>query len=195
MPHTEVVPKLWNETIDAHRRAVREAILDTTAVLVGEHGLRSVTMSQIDAETGIGSATLYKYFSDVEAILLAWHERQVARHLEHLTAVRDGSGGAAEGLVAVLEAYARLSAHSGDTEAVTALHQGTHVARAHRQLRDFVRDLLAEGAATGELRDDIAAEELAAYCLHALGAAREMPSPDAVARLVAVTVTGLRPPR
>ena len=189
------MPRLWTQTIDDHRTAVRDAVLDAAAALVADQGLAAVTMSRVAEMTGIGRATLYRYFHDVEAILLAWHERQVARHLEHLTAVRDGSGGAAEGLVAVLEAYARLSAHSGDTEAVTALHQGTHVARARRQLRDFVRDLLAEGAATGDLRDDIAAEELAAYCLHALGAAREMPSPDAVARLVAVTVTGLRPPR
>ena len=35
-----LVPKLWNETIEAHRRAVRDAILDTTAALVAEHGLR-----------------------------------------------------------------------------------------------------------------------------------------------------------
>ena len=31
-----VVPKLWNETIEAHRRAVRDAILDTTAALLAE---------------------------------------------------------------------------------------------------------------------------------------------------------------
>ena len=64
------MPKLWNETIEAHRRAVHEAILNTTAALVAEHGLRSVTMSQIAEEAGIGRATLYKYFSDVDAILL-----------------------------------------------------------------------------------------------------------------------------
>jgi len=72
-----VVPKLWNETIEAHRRTVRLAVLETTAALVAEHGLRSVTMSQIAEDTGIGRATLYKYFPDVEAILLAWHERQI----------------------------------------------------------------------------------------------------------------------
>ena len=59
--YTWVVPKLWNETIEAHRRAVRDAILETTAALVVEHGLTSVTMSQIAEETGIGRATLYKY--------------------------------------------------------------------------------------------------------------------------------------
>ena len=100
-----MVPRLWDETIEAHRRAVRDATLDTTAALVAEHGLASVTMSQIAEQTGIGRATLYKYFPDVEAILVAWHERQVAEHLQHLAVVRDQAGHAGERLEAVLEAY------------------------------------------------------------------------------------------
>src|SRR6266571_497687 len=94
IPYTQFVPKLWNETIEEHRRAVREATLDTTAALVEEHGLRSVTMSRIAEETGIGRATLYKYFPDVDAILLAWHERQIAHHLQLLADVRDQAGDA-----------------------------------------------------------------------------------------------------
>ncbi|MGW4822720.1 helix-turn-helix domain-containing protein [Streptomyces sp. NPDC004227] len=54
--------KLWDETMDAHRRAVQDAVLETTVALVAEHGLGSVTMSQIAKEAGIGRATLYKYF-------------------------------------------------------------------------------------------------------------------------------------
>src|SRR5688572_26143234 len=107
--YTRFVPKLWNETIESHRRAVRDAILETTWALVSEHGLTSVTMSQIAEETGIGRATLYKYFPDVEAILLAWHERQITGHLEHLAEVRDQAGDTGERLDAVLEAYALLS--------------------------------------------------------------------------------------
>src|SRR5437667_6777863 len=87
--YTGAMPKVWNETIEAHRREVRDAILHTTAALVAEHGLRSVTMSQIAEATGIGRATLYKYFSGVEAILVAWHERQVTSHLECLAEVGD----------------------------------------------------------------------------------------------------------
>ncbi len=60
------MPKLWTETIEEHRRAVHDATLDTTAALVREHGLAAVTMSQIAAAAGIGRATLYKYFPDVE---------------------------------------------------------------------------------------------------------------------------------
>ncbi|WP_353682362.1 hypothetical protein [Mesorhizobium sp.] len=57
-----------------------------------------------------------------------------------------------------------------------------------------MRDLLAEGAATGDLRDDVAPDELATYCLHALTAASSLPSKAAVRRLVTVTLAGLKPP-
>jgi AcrR family transcriptional regulator len=188
------VPKLWNETIEAHRREVRAATLDTTAALVAEHGLRSVTMSQIAEETGIGRATLYKYFSGVEAILVAWHERQVTGHLEYLAEVRDQADGTAERLEAVLEAYALIShEHQHGTELAALLHRGEHVARAHQELGAFIGDLLAEGAETGYLRDDVPPDELASYCLHALTAAGRLPSKAGVRRLVAVTLAGLRP--
>ena len=157
--YTRIVPRLWTETIEAHRREVRDAILGATSRLVSEHGLLSVTMSQIAEDAGIGRATLYKYFSDVEAILLAWHERQV----------------------------------TGGTELAALLHRGDHVARAQQQLSDMIRDLLTEGAQAGDLRDDVAPEELASYCLHALTAAGSLPSEAAVRRLVTVTLAGLHP--
>jgi AcrR family transcriptional regulator len=204
--YSERVPRLWDETIETHRRAVSDAILDTTAGLVAEQGLRSVTMSQIAEQTGIGRATLYKYFPDVEAILLAWHERQVTEHLEYLAELNDGTADAGERLEAVLEAYAlilhdfaahhrrgRSASHGSDISAL--LHRGEHVARAHDQLSDFMGDLLAQGAKTGAVRDDVAPGELASYVLHTLAAARGLPSKAAVRRLVAVTLSGLRPPR
>jgi AcrR family transcriptional regulator len=195
--YTKVVPKLWTETIEAHRREVREAILDTTAALVAEHGLRSVTMSQIAEETGIGRATLYKYFPDLEAILFAWHERQIAGHLEYLADVRDQAGDAGERLEAVLEAYALISHESHghhDTELAAFLHRDRQIPRAEQQLRAMIRDLLTEGAESGDLRDDIAPDELASYCLHALAAAGSLQSKAAVRRLVTVILAGLRPP-
>jgi AcrR family transcriptional regulator len=189
------VAKLWNQTIEEHRRAVREATLDTAAALLAEHGPRSVTMSQIAEETGIGRATLYKYFPDIEAILVAWHERHVAAHLEYLVEVRDHAGEAGERLEAVLEAYALIQHEHHGTELAALLHRGKHVARAQDQLHHFIRALLTEDAETGYLRSDVAPDELASYCLHALGAASSLSSKAGVRRLVAVTLAGLRPPR
>jgi AcrR family transcriptional regulator len=196
--YTGAVPRLWNETIKTHRAAVREAILDTTAALVAKYGLRSVTMSQIAEETGIGRATLYKYFPDVEAILLAWHERQITGHLGYLAEVRDQAGDPGERLEAVVEAYALISHETHghhDTELAAFLHRDEQVARAQQQLRDMLRDLLTEGAQTGDVRDDVAPDELTSYCLHALTTASSLPSEAAVHRLVTVILAGLRPPR
>ncbi|MFC7260046.1 TetR/AcrR family transcriptional regulator [Streptomyces lutosisoli] len=190
------MPKLWNETIDAHRAAVRTAVMDTTAALVAEQGLASVTMSQIAKESGIGRATLYKYFPDVEAILLAWHERQIGGHLDLLVEARDRADGPGERLKAVLEAFALISQESRrhhDTDLSAFLHRDQHVAEAQQRLHGMVRDLVAEGVRTGDLRDDIAPGELATYCLHALTAAGDLPSKAAVRRLVTVTLAGMRP--
>jgi hypothetical protein len=67
------------------------------------------------------------------------------------------------------------------------------VARARRQLQDLVADLLAASAEAGAIRSDIAPGGLAGYCLYALAAAGSLPSAAAVRRLLAVTMSGLRP--
>jgi AcrR family transcriptional regulator len=224
-----VVPKLWTDTIKDHRREVHAAIAETTAALVGEHGLAAVTMSQIAEETGIGRATLYKYFPDVEAILVAWHERHVSRHLERLTEVRDRTLDPGERLEAVLGAYASISqererthaeahshvhsqghspshrrqhSHGPDhphpplaMELAAYVHRGDHAVHAEKALSDFIRDVLIDAMKAGHVRRDVAPEELAGYCISALGAARSLRSKPAVQRLVAVTLAGLRPPR
>ena len=190
-----VVPRLWTETIQAHRREVHDAILEVAAALVARHGLQSVTMSEIAAATGIGRATLYKYFPDVEAILVSWHHRHVAEHLERLGRIRDRVDGAGRRLEAVLEAYAQLMFERPRGTALAALvHSGEHLDEPQRQLEGLFGDLLTEAAGAGEVRNDVACGELAHYCLHALGAAAGLSSHAAVRRLVAVTLAGLRPP-
>jgi AcrR family transcriptional regulator len=186
---------LWNETIEEHRRAVHAAILDATAALVAEHGLASVTMSQIAQATGIGRATLYKYFPDVESIMMAWHERQVTDHLHQLVAVRDQVADPHRRLHDVLHTYALIQHQHHGHELAPLLHRGQHMNRARQHLRGFVASLLADAATSGQVRDDIASNELADYCLHALAAAAALPSKAAVGRLVTVTLAGLRPPR
>ncbi|MGH3758328.1 TetR/AcrR family transcriptional regulator [Actinophytocola sp.] len=188
------MPRLWNNTIDAHRRAVRDAALDATGALVAEHGLRAVTMSRVAEHTGIGRATLYKYFPDSEAILVAWHERQVTRNLDLLAEVRDRAADPREGLEAVLTTYARhlhrIRAHHG-SELAAMLHRHDHVGHASKLLHDLVRDLLAEGARRDDVRDDVSPGELTNFCLHALTGATAATSLKAVDRLVAVTMSAL----
>lgn len=152
-----------------------------------------MTISQIAEETGVGRATLYKYFPDVGVILFAWYERHVAAHLAQLAAIRDQGGRAGERLQAVLEAYAFIRHEQPSTEFAAFLHRGKHMAHAQEQLNNLLSDLLIQGAKAGEVRTDIAPKELANYCLHALAGAGRVHSKAAVRRLVMVTLAGVRP--
>src|SRR5262245_7456970 len=108
--------------------------MDTTAALVAEHGLTGVTMAQIAQATGIGGATLYKYCPDVEALMLAWHERQVTGHLHELAAVRDRAGDTGQALRAVLLTYALIQHEHHGHDLAALLHRGAHMVHAREHL-------------------------------------------------------------
>jgi len=188
------MPKLWTETVASHRLEVREAVLDAVGELVMSRGLLAVTMSQLAESTGIGRATLYKYFGDVEEVLTAWHQRHVASHLAELTEIAGRSADPAARLRLVLRAYADICRmrhrHGGDALAA-ALHRNDQADFHERQLHDLLAALITEAGAAGVVRSDAPAGELADFCLHALAAAGAAKSSAAVARLVQVVWAGL----
>lgn len=189
------MPKLWSDTIKTHRHQVRAAIMDTSWALATQHGPMTVTMSQVAAQAGIGRATLYKYFPDVESILHAKHAEHVRKHLDRLSELRDQIEDPTARLNAVAHAYAEMCHHRaahGTLELSALTHQPEHVAGPELQLHDLFQSLITDAAEAGTIRSDIAPDELATYCLYALGAARDV-SQAAVARVVAVVLSGLRP--
>ena len=186
------MPKLWAETIADHRGAVRNAALDATGELVLKGGLTAVTMSQVAEEAGIGRATLYKYFPDAEALLTAWHERQISEHLSQLADARERAG-AGQPLEAVLTTYAFMTHHRSGGEFAVQLHRGGHVTEAQEKLKRFIQNVLNEARNAGHVRTDVPTDELATYCIQSLTAAGALQSGAAVNRLIAVTLDGLRP--
>lgn len=189
-----MVPKLWSETIEAHRHSVRDAILDAVAALVAEHGVLAMTMAHVAETAGIGRATIYKYFPDTDALLVAWHDRRIAEHFARLHEVQAGNADVGAQLEEVLEAYAlMIYERPHDAELAALVHRGEHFDNAQRRLNGLVCKIVSKAAKTGNVRNDVAPRELAGYCLHALAAANTLTSEAAVRRLVAVTLTGLRP--
>jgi hypothetical protein len=92
---------------------------------------------------------------------------------------------------AVATAYRR---QHDDSDLMTLMHRGEHINRVQLQVHNLIRELLIEAAEADDIRDDIAPDELASYCLHALTAASGLPSKAAARRLVTVTLAGLRRP-
>jgi AcrR family transcriptional regulator len=156
--------------------------------LAAHNGVLSVSMSQVAATAGISRATLYKYFPDVESILLAQHDRQVAGELEQLHAIRDAGSDPGHQLEQVLRIHATMvHRHHG-----SAIAPAAHRAGAHQHQEKFLQDLLRQAADSGAIRSDIPPAELTRFCLHALSAAARADSSAAVERLVRLTLDSLQ---
>jgi AcrR family transcriptional regulator len=67
------------------RRRV-EAVLDAAAALVVEHGVEALTTRAIAEGAGVPVASLYQYFADKEAVLLALADRDMAEMDEQVLA-------------------------------------------------------------------------------------------------------------
>lgn len=188
------MPRLWSDNLQAHRLAVQQAVVAATGVLVSEQGLRAVTMSAIAERSGIGRATLYKYFPDVETILRAWHDGQVRDHLAELSALAGADGTAGARLRRVLQRYAERLWAARRTHGPADLRALVHVAVAEDELAVLLTRLIELAAADDEVRADVPPHELATFCLGALSVARSLDSPASVRRLCALVLDGLRVP-
>lgn len=187
--HYSRMPKLWNDTIEAHRSAVASAVMDKTAELAAREGLHTLTMARIAQEAGIGRATLYKYFSDVEGILSSWHRRQINTHLESLERIRDQRATPLQALEAVLTTYGENIRHGHDHAFVALLHAMPHVREAHGHLQEFIAAMIAEAVHDGSLKGGIPPSEMARYALAAI--AGGAPNRPALVRLVEMILRGL----
>lgn len=189
------MPRIWSDTIKEHRQEVHDAVLDAAGTLAFEVGLAGVTMSAVAEKTGIGRATLYKYFPSVDAILQAWHARMLGHHLVQLRKVVASEATPIGRLRVVARTYAtnlQRAARHGDIGA--ALHATSHALAAEGELTTFLSGLIADAAHEKAVRTDVRPDELALYCLNALAAARATTSGPQLVRLVEVVMAGLGAP-
>lgn len=188
------VPKLWKDTVEAHRRDVRAAILDAAWTLAQELGVRGVTMGLVADNAGISRATLYKYFAGIEEILLAAHEDHVARHLAALAAARSNAASPQEALLAMLSGYAQICFHrdrAASAEMHGLLHAGVQHARNQSAVHDLFAQAIRDTQAVAQVRSDQGARELASFAVSALDAAATASNEPDLERLVRLVAEAL----
>jgi AcrR family transcriptional regulator len=74
------VPKIWDQSVASHKVRLRAAIIGAAVELVAERGRNDVPMAAVAERTGIGRATLYNYFPDLDHILAAHIVDEFERH-------------------------------------------------------------------------------------------------------------------
>jgi AcrR family transcriptional regulator len=83
-PSTESVQR--RAPVQARSRRRVEAILDAAERLVVEHGVEALTTRQIALGAAVPVASLYQYFADKEAVLIALAQRDMAEMDEQTAA-------------------------------------------------------------------------------------------------------------
>jgi len=157
--------------LDARRNL--QAILEAAARELADDPKAS--MCVIAERSGLGRATVYRHFSNREALVGAIHRRALDDAESAIAASRPHEGPAPQALERVVKALLEV----GDRYRIAAELHATDPAlrRRERLLARTVEELVERGQAVGELRTDIpaawVAQALAGLLVAALRASRE----------------------
>jgi AcrR family transcriptional regulator len=174
-----VSPSHWSEVLDGHRAHQRDQILAAALDLLGEKGMAALTMSAVAERAGMSRATLYHYFSDVDAVLAAWVGREIERSVAAMVTGAQGISDPIDRLGYLVEIQARtfasqrhrLSAEHFESEAGSPAVRREVEARM-APLRRLLADTVVEAQARGRIDPGVAPELAADLVLGLLGAVR-----------------------
>ena len=154
------------------------------------------SMRAIAREAGVGIGTLYRHFPTRESLVEAVYRDQVA-----------GLTAGARDLLAQLPPPAALrrwmdlfgnwiATKNGMLDTLLALIESGDIAHAHTQteLLAAIDDMLDAGRATGDIRGDVTAEDIAAALIGIFTVARPPEHEARASRLLNILMDGLRAP-
>ncbi len=176
-----------------------EPVLDAAVHAFCERGYHGTSITDLAAVTGLTAGSLYKAFSDKDAMYLAALEHQAGRRTAELRAAVDAASSGREKLSAALGVYAELSTGARGREGclvvetlvdIGALDQSAteYARRTLRQRRVLFADLVTLGKADGSIPRHIDTQAVAATLLSLVQGMRVLgktdPDPDLIASVV-----------
>jgi AcrR family transcriptional regulator len=139
----------------------RERILAAAGEVFATRGLE-VTLDDIAHHAGVGVGTVYRRFRDKEQLIDALFDDrmdELVRTAEEALAADDPWLGLEAFFVGIFELQA---SDRGLRElAFAGRHGRERVARARTRLEPLIQDLVARGHASGDLREDVGADDIA----------------------------------
>ncbi len=160
-----------NATRD-ERQKTHERIIEAAQILFLKKGIAETSMNDIVAESGLSKGALYNHFESKEALLLAIHERQVESTIKSLVSSFPMGATALNKLEILGDAVFTSAAEYPkkfllmNTEffiiaaRTPALAPGLR--RRYDGVHDFIEGLVREGVESGEFREDVDADKVAA---------------------------------
>ena len=175
------MPQIWAESIEQHKRQTIARIIDATVGLVAKNGLSATSMSHVAERAGIGRATLYSYFPDVEHILLAWHDQEVERYhqalADELAAQPDAPSALRLFITRLVQGFASDHGQELDASRIELSALSPDIQRqmgnATTKLASLLQQTIEQGICSGELRPDLNVQLTSGLIMRTATAARE----------------------
>jgi AcrR family transcriptional regulator len=174
----------------------REQLLDVATRMFASAGAEP-SMRAIATEAGVGIATLYRHFPTREALVDAVYRDQVSRlttGARELLAQLDPP----EALRRWMDLFGTwIATKNGMLDTLLAMIESGEIAHAHTrtELLGAIDDLLAAGRASGQLRADVPAEDIAAALIGIFTVAGSPEHEAMAARLLDLLMDGMRASR
>ena len=153
------------------------------------------SMREIARRAGVGVATLYRHFPTRQALVEAVYRDQVVRLSTGARSLLE-SHPPARALRLWMDLFADwLATKHGMTDTLLAMVDTGEISLGHSrdELLSAIATLLEAGAAAGEIRPDISAEDLAAALLGVLAVCAKRGQREQAERLLDLLMDGLRP--
>lgn len=153
----------------------RERILDAAVRVFAKSGYQQARVADVAKAAGVADGTIYLYFDSKEDLLVKLFEDRVERLLAHLRRELPKESTAAGRLRRVLELQLGILEEERElAEVLTViLRQSSKLMKEYAapkfgEYLDAIADVVAQGQASGELRDDVSPHTVARAIFGAL---------------------------
>lgn len=155
--YNPAMPRIIESTIAEHRYRINSALLDAWGALMSERGYADITLTLVAEHAGVARNTVYGYYADKEALLLAYLDREVARFMERATAAMQGKQSAADRLRALIDLqtgyFAATAASRQDLAGILNPHSFSQMSAAFTPVLHLITRVLQDGRDEGIFRE------------------------------------------
>lgn len=148
----------WERTTLDHRTRQADAIAGAALALLLEQGASALSMAAIATAADISRQTLYRYYPDIDAVLVGVAEL-IASHDDHLETdvrARPDPGAQLDALLRAVTAAARHDNPGGTALLATLPPAARNVLTQHEQrITDLLAEILSNGIDRGVFRPDL----------------------------------------
>jgi AcrR family transcriptional regulator len=154
------MPRIRADSIEEHKAVTRRDILEAAALHFRAQGYNETSLGDISSHVGIGRTTLYEYFADKEAILIALVHQELPGLMGDLVSGLPSGMPARERLGELIVRGLEFVSDDGNLGAMLmrelpsiSQEAQREVRRAHEGLAEAIIEVCRAGVASGEFRD------------------------------------------